>query len=741
MSGSRYPKKRNPIERKLAPVLLNYGLACARVPLSSAAGGAWTGGVHLELLEPVRRVEGRHVAADFGAAVMNLQLREFAAASAVQQHVLFRDYETRSVLELPIVGPWRYAADGRTEVRCCAYAVDDEPVQLWVPGNPVPEPFLQAVADPSWLLVAHNAQFEIALEHFKMQRLHAWPKIPLRQQRCTMAMALALGLPAKLELLAEALELTHQKDQAGQRLMLMMSKPRRPRKDEDPRGIYWFDDEARERRRNKYACEDAEIEREAYQQLRPLPPEEQQLWLLDLCINARGFHIDRELAVAARTIAEAAAPELDAELAQLTGGAVTSINQVARLKAWLAQQGCSADTLDKAAIEKLLAAGDLPITVRRALELRQSGAQAAAKKIDALLSRCDRDGRIRGALRYHGASTGRWAGNGVQPQNLKRSQTKDVDAAVTAIATGDYSHVRILYPKPLAVIGDISRSMICAAPGHQLVGADFSSIESRVLAWISDEEWKLDCYRRFDATHDPRDEPYCITACKIFRVPDGTFNAESPERKIGKTCDLAFGYQGGLSAWRKFEPDRFSDAEVGQFKLEWRAAHPQIKKFWYAIDRATWRAVRQREQVIHCGRLVLKCTGMFLFIKLPSGRKLAYPFPRIEIEDLEHEVVVFKDASSGQWRDCRGGNGAYGGLWTENIVSAISRDLLAAALIRIERAGYPIVLHVHDEVICEVPTGFGSAEEFTKLMIVSPSWAHGLPIAARAWCGSRFCKS
>ena len=282
--------------------------------------------------------------------------------------------------------------------------------------------------------------------------------------------------------------------------------------------------------------------------------------------------------------------------------------------------------------------------------------------------------------------------------------------------------------------------MICAAPGHQLIGADFSSIESRALAWISDEEWKLDSYRRFDATHDPRDEPYCVTACKIFRVPDGTFDAESPERKVGKTCDLAFGYQGGLNAWRKFEPDRFSDAEVEQFKLEWRAAHPQIKKFWYGIDRATWQAVRRREHVIRCGRLLLKCTGMFLFIKLPSGRKLAYPFPRIEINDLEHEVVVFKDASSGQWRDCGGGNGAYGGLWTENIVSAISRDLLASAMMRIEAAGYPIILHVHDEIVAEVPEEFGSTDEFIKLMTVLPSWALGLPVAAKAWSGKRFCK-
>jgi DNA polymerase len=151
--------------------------------------------------------------------------------------------------------------------------------------------------------------------------------------------------------------------------------------------------------------------------------------------------------------------------------------------------------------------------------------------------------------------------------------------------------------------------------------------------------------------------------------------------------------------------------------------------------------VREREKVIRCGRLLIKCSEMFLLIKLPSGRKLAYPYPRIEIEDLQHEVVVFKDASSGQWRDIRHGNGAYGGLWTENIVSGISRDLLAAALLRLERAGYRVVLHVHDEVIAEVPIGFGSTEEFTKLMITPPSWALRLPIAASAWSGPRFSKS
>jgi DNA polymerase len=447
------------------------------------------------------------------------------------------------------------------------------------------------------------------------------------------------------------------------------------------------------------------------------------------------------LAEAGRQVAHALTPELNAELAGLTGGAITTVHQVARLKTWLGQQGCAVEALDKDAIEELLASEVLPGKVQRVLEIRQGGAQAAAKKIDSLLARCDRDDRIRGALRFHGASTGRWLGNGVQPQNLKRPETKDLDAAVSTVSTGDLPLVRQRYPNPLGVIGDLSRSMITATSGCKFFGGDLSSIESRDLAWFADEQWKLDSYRRFDATQDPRDEPYCITACKIFRVPDGSFNKDSPQRAVGKVCDLAFGYQGGLRAWRNFEPDRFTDEEVEQFKQDWRGSHPKIKNFWYDINDAAKLAVRQRERVIHCGRLLLKCTGMFLFIKLPSGRKLAYPYPRLEIENLQREVVVFKDASNGQWRDIRNGNGAYGGLWTENIVSGMCRDLLAEALLRLERANYRVVLHVHDEVVCEVPVDFGSVEEFTKILTVVPSWAAGLPIAAKAWTGPRFNKS
>ena len=213
---------------------------------------------------------------------------------------------------------------------------------------------------------------------------------------------------------------------------------------------------------------------------------------------------------------------------------------------------------------------------------------------------------------------------------------------------------------------------------------------------------KSTAYRRFDATRDPRDEPYCETACRIFGKPSGSFDKNSPERGIGKTCDLAFGYQGGLNAWRNFL-DKFTDAEVEQFKREWRAAHPRIVKFWHDIDAAAVLAVRERGHVVRCGRIDLKHTGAFLQLKLPSGRKISYPRPRIIEDKHGKHRVVFADNTAGQFKDCRNGQGAYGGLWTENIVSGIARDLLAEAMLRVEAAGYMITMHTHDELVCEVP--------------------------------------
>jgi DNA polymerase len=641
---------------------------------------------------------------------------------------------------LKLVGAHRYAADSSTEILCAAYAVDDDPVRLWRPGDPIPSEFIEAASNSSWSTCAHGDHFESAIEQHVLAPRHGWPFVPLERHRCTMAISLAAGLPARLDKVADALELTNRKDTAGERLMRQMSKPRRAHKDEDPHQVHWYDDQERLDRLYGYCRQDVEVEREVHDRLPALSSVEQAVWRLSCKINDRGFRVDRAFAEAARRIAQAAAPEIDAELAELTGSAVTGINQIARLLQWLQEHGCTLQKLDKGAIERQLERDDLSPEVQRLLELRLGGAQAAVKKIDALLVRASKDDdRIRGAFRYHGAATGRWVGEGFQPQNLKRPKVEDLSAVIAAVATGDYDHVRKLYPRPLSVVGDCSRSMIFAAPGHVLIGADLSSIESRVLAFVAGENWKVDSYRRFDATGDRRDEPYCTTACRIFRVPLGTYTKKSPARGVGKVCDLAFGYMGGLNAWRKFEPEKFTDAEVEQFKREWRATHPAIVKFWYEVDRAAWTAVRERGRVVRCGPVAFKSNGAFLQLKLPSGRKISYPQPRI-VGDEREQHVVFTDNAAGQFLDCRHGHGAYGGLWTENVVSGIARDLLAEAMLRIEGAGCPIILHVHDEIVAEVPVGSGSREEFIHLMTRRPSWALELPIAASAWLGSRYVK-
>ena len=652
-------------------------------------------------------------------------------------HVLHRDYETRGVLVLGKVGAHRYAADRQTAVLCCAYAVDNEPVKLWTPVDAVPLEFHEAANNPNWIAVAHNAPFEMAIEQHILGPRFGWPPLSIERQRCTMAMALALSLPARLENVARALELRHQKDAVGHRLMLMMAKPRKAHKDEDPDRTHWFEDPDRLGRLYEYCQADVETERELFARLRPLSPSEQALWVLDATINQRGFCVDRSLAEAARRIAQAAAPEIDGALAEVTGGAVTAVNQVAKLQAWLQQNGCTVENLQRKTVATLLET-ELPPKVQRALELRQDGGQAAVKKISTLLQRAGDDDRVRGALQFHKASTGRWAGEGFQPQNLKRPQEGDLEAAIAAVKTSSYKHVRSLYPQALSLLGDLGRSLIIAAPGHTLIGADFSAIESRVLAWVANEQWKLDAYSRFDATQDPRDEPYCVLACRMLHVPDGTFTPESPERKIGKTADLACGYMGGGGAIEKFAPGVFDENKREQIKNEWRAAHPNIVNFWYAIDRAAWAAVQNRGSIIRCGPVAFRCAGTFLLLKLPSGRKVAYPLARNTLIDPQHGVVLFTDNSAGRWRDCRDGRGAYGGVWTENVVQAISRDLLAEAMQRIETAGYLIVLTVHDEIVAEVPEGFGNTKEFTRIMTRAPSWAPTLPIAAKAWTGPRF---
>jgi DNA polymerase len=667
----------------------------------------------------------------FGAAPGNLPSQIFGA----DVPILHRDFETRSTIDLPDVGAWRYAAEPTTDIWCCAYAVDDGPVKLWLPGQPIPEEFQIAARDPDWVVAAHNDQFETAIETRILAPRYGWPIVPIERHRCTMAMASASALPAKLKTVAEVLELSARKDDDGGRLMKQMARPRMPRAGEDPNGIYWHDEPEKLERLYAYCRQDVEVERELFHRLPALTDDEHSLWVLDQTINSRGFYTDGPLLDASSRIAAEAGQATQDELARITDGALTSTDQVAGMLSWLGDRGCKVQDLKKPTLGHALRRKNLDPVVRRVIELRLGAAHAAAAKVDALRAWRDDDGRVRGTLRFHGAGTGRWTGSGPQPQNFKRDG-ENIEAKRVAISTGDLGHVQTIYPQPLEVVGDIARAMICAAPGHRFLIGDFSGVESRVLAWVSGQQSKLDQWSTFDRTGDLKDEPY-------FMIGRGCGRPEDNARAIGKTADLAFGYMGGPGAWDRLAPDDDTSTEDDKrrYQKAWRRLHPQTEKFWGSINRAAIQAVRKAGEVFTCRQLTFIYDGEFLRITLPSGRALSYPSPRLSTGKFGDTIVIFKDSAAGKWVDCRFGQGAYGGLWAENIVQAVSRDLLAAAMQRLEAAGYSIVLHVHDEIVAEAPDGFGSVEEFTRLITALPAWAEGLPVAAKVRNGPRFAKS
>jgi DNA polymerase len=651
---------------------------------------------------------------------------------------LFWDAETRSALDLGIAGAWRYAGDPSTEVLCVGFAVDDGEPQIWIPGEPIPEPFIAAVRDSSWRAVAHNYQFERAIATRILEPRHGLPRIPLAQQCCTMTLALANALPGELEAAALALGLPYEKDREGYRLMRQMARPRRRRKGEDPNGIYWVDSPELRKRNHKYCMRDIEVIRALFHRVPLLPPKEQEYWQFDAIINERGFYVDRVLVKATRDLAQAEQAAINTEIAKYTDDEITSVNQRDRIVAFVRRHGHTLQALTKRSVTAALAAEPNDL-VRRVLELRQEGARASVRKFDRLLASLDADSRLRGSLRFMGSSTGRWSGRGYQPQNLKKSETKDINAAVDAIIAGDAGRVREL-GAPLTIASDVSRAMICAAPDYTLIGGDFSAIESRALAWVADEEWKLQNYRDYDATGRPVLEPYCATASRLLK------RTVTPEdeagRAIGKTADLALGYGGALGAWRRFNPDDTRpDGEILLNIQEWRRTHSNIVKFWRRYESACLRTVRTKQPTELVGRytrFAFAFENNTLFVTLPSGRRLAYPEARIGPSKFEdRQQVYFKDNARGGWTDC----GAWYGTFVENAVQALSRDLLAAAIQRLEAAGYQIVLHVHDEIVCEIPEGFGSTAEFHALMTQLPSWADTLPIAAKVWISPRYIKS
>ncbi len=635
--------------------------------------------------------------------------------------VLFRDYETRSRRWLGkakgAVNAWRYAADDSTEVLCCSYAVDSGDVGLWSPDQAIPEAFVTAAADPSWLVVAHNDEFDSAIETYLLAPKYGWPIVPPDRHRCTMALARANALPGSLEGAGAALGLAFQKDKAG---AITMRKIARYQIEPTPAQLAQL---------GEYCKQDTRVARELFNTLPPLTDDEQAVWREDRVINARGFPIDRELALAVAALGTKQRTAVDVAIVGLTGGAVRTVNSRDQALKWLAGQGCELPDLNKETVAKVLMNGLAP-DARRFLELRQDGARASANKLDTLLACLDADDRLRGALVYHGAAPGRWSGSKFQPQNLKRpDKATDLDAAIATILQGG--------SMPLSVAADVSRSLIRAKPGYVLIGADYSAIESRVLAWLSDEQWKINNYRRYDETGDPDLEPYCVTASRLLGRK--VTPADEAGRRIGKTADLALGFGGGAGAWRKAnKADTRGDAEIAADVGKWRRAHPKITAFWRELDLALRRAVKHPGQTFIAGPIAAQSDDIgTLEVTLPSKRQIIYPEAKVVAGRYEDSFEIQYRSSKKGWKPIA----EWYGKFTENCVQAVARDLLAAAMLRIEAADFPIILHVHDEIVAEIPEGADRRAEFVALMTALPDWAAGLPVAAKAWCGLRYDKS
>lgn len=690
------------------------------------------------------------------------------------------DFETRSTVGLKKAGAYVYAEHPTTDVWCMAYAFGNGPVEIWRMGEPMPE----AVADhisAGGIMYAHNAAFERAIWHHIMTGRYGWIEPTVDQWRCTMSYGYAMALPGKLEHMAAALGSAAQKDMAGHRLMLAMSRPRKRRKGEpekDSNGqaiIYWRDKPEDVARLHDYCKSDVEAERTSDKRLVRLRPFEQRLWHLDQDINDRGVHVDVELARRMQAIVEHQQAALDAEMARVTDYAVSAGTNVIQLKEFLKARGVElgeklnkktmayVDTLDKEAIVQILARPDVPDACRRALELRQEASKASVTKVDALLRGMSPDGRARGLMQYHAANTGRWGGRRFQPQNLKRPpEDFDCDGAIDVILRYDtataVAALDSMFAAPLDALSYILRGLIKAPPGKKIVAADFTSIEGVVLPWLAGEQFKLDAFRRYIAGKGP--DMYIVAASGIYGIPVEQMSKKThpAERQIGKVAELACGYGGGVGAFQVMAHGygvKVSDTKADEIKTAWREAHTNVVKFWKALENAALDAIAYPGKVFAAGDIKYRVVGSFLWCQLPSGRALCYPYPAIrpvmtpwgEWKDAvtfktqpnqsNFRKIVDDGTNTSVWARIS----TYGGGLAENVTQAASRDLLAEAMFRLEDAGYPIILHVHDENVSEVDEDFGSVDEYEEIMSELPPWAKGLPVACSGFEGERYKKA
>lgn len=466
------------------------------------------------------------------------------------------------------------------------------------------------------------------------------------------------------------------------------------------------------------------MEREIKNKLRqfPITAGEQKLWECDQRINDRGIGVDLIMAKNAVMFSEKHKRQCTAEAVRLTG--LDNPNSVTQLKNWIEKRTEETlESLDKKAVDSLLnSTSDL--LLKRALELKKAMSKTSNKKYDSMLEAVCEDGRIRGTMQFYGANrTGRWGGRIIQPQNLPQNHINDLEAARQIVCDGDYELFEMLYDVP-STLSELIRTALVPSSGRRFIVSDFSAIEARVIAYLAQEQWRLKVF-------EDGGDIYCASASQMFGVPVVKHGVNGHLRQKGKIAELALGYGGSVSALESMGALEMglSEDELQPLVDAWRASNPNITAFWRECQDAAMSAINDQPQRIKCGITFYKKSGI-LFIGLPSGRALAYAKPQIGTNRFGSPSITYMGIKSrGTWERIE----TWGGKIVENIVQAFARDCLAESMLRLEKRGYEINFHVHDEVILDVPIGVSSAKEIASIMGEPIEWAQGLKLRAEAY--------
>ena len=628
------------------------------------------------------------------------------------------DVETYSSAPLPKCGVYRYCDAPDFEILLFSYAFDDEPVQTidLASGETLPKEAISALEDPDIIKVAYNAQFErVCLSRY----LGHW--LDPHQWRCTMVMAAYLTLPGRLADAAVALGTTEKKMEEGKDLIRYFSVPCKPTKTNGGRtrnlpadapekwAVY-----------RQYNAQDVEVERAIRKALEkyPLPEQEWELYALDQQINDRGVRVDKKLvknAIAVDAVFAQAAYQRAKELTGLENPG--SVNQ---LKAWLADQDIPMESLARKIVQEKAAQTDG--IVAELLNLRLELSKTSVKKYEAMARCVCRDGRVHGLLQFYGANrTGRWAGRLVQAQNLPQNHLPDLDLAREIVKTGDEELLDTLFASVPGTLSELIRTAFIPKDGCRFLVADFSAIEARVLAWLANEEWVLEEFRG-------KGKIYEATASRMFHIPQESIVKGNPNyeyRQKGKQATLSCGYGGGVGALKAMGA-KMPEEEMQPLVDAWRAANPNIVAFWSALDRAA-RTVIRRKTSACIGKVALYWRDDEMFMRLPSGRNLCYQSPHFTENRFGSDAIgYYAPNAAGQMVVQE----TFGGKLAENATQAIARDILAHALLTLEKNGYPVIFHVHDEAVIEMSIGQGALEEACRLMAIAPNWAEELPLRA-----------